>query len=167
MLVGEMREQPYELQARLAAHDKLTNPAEVWSALDNEIRPSVSYLVTVAIDPWQEVEGPAVRSYTMRTGQATNLPGVTRLDEDAIQEDRVTMGGQVRSKGKDKSPLSDIEVAIKGTGMVATTDAEGLYVLGSMTPGKYTLIAWPKEGKPIQKDVNVPPTSKDDYDIEM
>ena len=166
-LVGEMREQPYELQARLAAHDKLTNPAEVWSALDNEIRPSVSYLITVAIDPWQKIEGPAVRSFSMRTGQATGLPKLPGLDPEATQADRVTIGGQVRGKGKDKSPLAGIEVAIKGTGMLATSDAAGLYVLGSVEPGKYTLVAWPKEGKPVQKDVNVPPTSEDDYDIEM
>lgn len=68
-LVGGMRNQPYELQVRLASHDKLTNPAEVWGALDNEIRPSISYIVTLALDPWVDISIPFARTVTLRTGQ--------------------------------------------------------------------------------------------------
>ena len=52
-LVGDLRNPPFDIQAFLARHDRLTNPAEVWSALDNEMRPSVSYIVTLALDPWK------------------------------------------------------------------------------------------------------------------
>lgn len=50
-LEGTLRNPPYEIQARLAAHDRLTNPAELWSSLDNELRPSISYVITLALDP--------------------------------------------------------------------------------------------------------------------
>ena len=69
-LVGTLKNQPFEIQARLASHDRLTNPAEVWSSLDNEMRPSISYLVTVSLDPWTEVTVPLVRTRILRAGQA-------------------------------------------------------------------------------------------------
>ncbi|MEM3079174.1 MAG: DUF4255 domain-containing protein [Thermoproteota archaeon] len=73
-LIGSLKNPIFEIQARLASHDRLTNPAEVWSSLDNELRPSVSYIVTLALDPWKEIEGPIVRTLTLRTGQAGRLP---------------------------------------------------------------------------------------------
>ena len=57
-LVGDMKEQPFKIQAKLVTHDHLTNPAELWGSMDNEIRPSMSYLVTLAANPWTEISGP-------------------------------------------------------------------------------------------------------------
>ena len=73
-LVGSLRNPPYDIHARLGQHDKLTNPAEVWSALDNDIRPSVSYVVTLALDPDQEIAAPTVCTATVRLGQSETLP---------------------------------------------------------------------------------------------
>jgi hypothetical protein len=73
-LVGSLKDQPFEIQTHLAVHDRLTNPAEVWSALDNEIRPSIPYIITLALDPWAEVSGPVVKTLTFRYGQAGDLP---------------------------------------------------------------------------------------------
>lgn len=58
--------QPYDLPIRVAAHDKMTNPAEVWSALDNELRPSISLIVTIAMNPWDSVPAQQVRLRRMR-----------------------------------------------------------------------------------------------------
>lgn len=69
-LVGSLQNQPYEIPAHLAGRDESTNQAEVWSALDNEIRPSISYIITLAFDPWTEVSGPLVRSLSLRSGIA-------------------------------------------------------------------------------------------------
>lgn len=68
-LVGALQTPIFDIQARLARHDTLTNPAEVWSALDNELRPSISYVITLALDPWTEVSGPIVRTLKLRTRQ--------------------------------------------------------------------------------------------------
>jgi hypothetical protein len=162
-LLGEMQEQPFDIQTRLASHDKLTNPAEVWSALDNEIRPSISYLVTLAIDPWQVIEGPAVRSYSMQTGTMSE-PG-RRIDPEETPPGYVTIGGTVRDK--EGAPQSGLDVAFKGTGFVDRTDARGRYRLGSAPPGEYTLVVWPEKGKPKERKINVPPTADDDYDLTL
>lgn len=159
-LLGTLQNPEYEIRTHLAAHDKLTNPAEVWSALDNELRPSVSYVVTLALDPWSEVSGPMVLSSTLRTGQAAALPREQTLREGTAVETNV-IGGVV-TEGDE--PQGGITVALKDTGLSRTTDAAGRFTLGAMPPGDYTLLAWPPEGKPTEKDVSVPGGN---YDIEL
>lgn len=164
MLVGQMVNQMFPVSTALARHDRLTNPAEVWSSLDNELRPSVSYIVTLALDPWSEVTGPAVRSFTMRVGQAERPVRLQQFLSDGVDIELVTIGGLVLDKAKDGTPQAGIDVAIKGTGMFATTNNEGQYVLGTVPPGDYTLVAWPAKGKPKEKKVTVP-ADEGDYNL--
>lgn len=160
-LVGSLKNPPFDIQARLASHDKLTNPTDVWNVMDNEMHPGVSYVITLALDPWSEVTGPAVRTFTLIPGQMESGPAGEvltyphRLVPGTDQTLMVTFGGTIRDEETEK-PQPGLQVAIKGTGYIATTDEEGRYVLGSVAPGDYTLIVWPEEGKPVEKDVKVP-----------
>jgi len=163
-LVGATRHQPFEIQARLAEHDRLTNPAEVWASLDNEMRPTVPYLVTLALDPWTEVVGPVVRTLTFRMGQPVSLPRQRRLSE--IETEMTFIGGTVRSKAAGHPPVPGIDVAIKGTGLFDHTDEQGRFTLGSMPAGDYILVAWRPEGKPSEKKIAVP-ARDGDYDLEL
>jgi len=163
-LIGSLKSQPYEIQARLASHDKLTNPAEVWSSLDNEMRPSISYLLTLALDPWKEITGPVVSTLTLRSGQSTTLPHTQNLIPESADGEMTFIGGTVRKGKSDGAPVPGIQVAVKGTGLADTTDQEGHFTLGSLIPGKYTLIAWLPEGKPSEKQIIVP-AKDDNYDL--
>lgn len=189
-LAGSLKNQPFELQAHLASHDRLTNPAEVWASLDNEIRPSVSYIITLALDPWKEVEVPLVRTLTLESGQATGwevevprpqpgrilgqvLPGqqagvklVEQLNPGAREGEIHLIGGMVRSKEAGNRPLAGISVAVKGTGWFSTTDDQGRFLLGGLPGGEYTLVAWPQEGKPVERTVMVP-ARKGNYNIDL
>jgi len=162
-LVDSLQHPRYEIQAQLAQHDTLTEPSDIWNVLDNELRPSVSYVVTLALDPWQVITAPIVRTRTFRLGQAQGLPQETSLQADATRADMVMIGGIVSSSA-DSTPLRNIDVALRGTGYLATTDAEGRFVLGSVPPGTYTLVAWTSEGKPEQKAIEVPSEA---YDMEV
>lgn len=166
-LNGRLRNQPFEMQTRLAAHDRLTNLAEFWGALDNEMRPTISYLLTLALDPWEEVTGPLVSTFTLRTGQAA-APARQKSLVDGTDETTTFIGGTVRQK---KVPAADIQVALKGTGYVTTTDREGRYVmgLGGLAPGDYTLVVWPATGEPKQQKISVRVGNGevDNYDIEL
>jgi hypothetical protein len=144
-LVGSVRNPPFDIQARLASHDKLTNPAEVWSSLDKEIT------------------GPIVRTRTLRSGQAASLPRYQEI-LSGTQTDLVQIGGVVRDKGVNGDVLSGIDVAIKGTGLFTKTDQDGRYKLGSIPPGEYTLVAWSLDGKPKEKSISIPPEDGD-YDF--
>lgn len=163
-LQGSLKKQPFEIQARLASHDKLTNPAEVWSALDNELRPSVSYIVTIAIDPWAEISGPVVRTLTFRYGQALGLPYQQQLLPDGLMPEMIYIGGTVKARGEQST--AGIQVAVKGTGIFSTTDEQGRFRLGTLPPGEYTLVVWPAEGKPRERKVTVP-APDGDYDLSL
>ncbi|MGD2076888.1 MAG: Pvc16 family protein [Chloroflexota bacterium] len=166
LLVGTMQNPRFPIQTYTARHDKLTNPAEVWSALDNEMRPSICYSVTVALDPWSVVEGPLVQTFTMRSGRSTQLPTYKEFDEDGLSSELIYIGGIVREKSGDNAPLSGLEVAIKGRGWFDRTDTEGRYKLGGMPAGDYTLVVWPEKGKPKEKKISVP-AAAGDYDLEL
>jgi hypothetical protein len=161
-LVGGLRNPPFDIQARLASHDKLTNPAEVWSALDNEIRPTVSYTLTLALDPWKEITTPIVRTRTLRTGQST-LPRSQQLAANTNAEMGL-IGGRITEASRAGAPLSGVPIAIKGTGLFAETDADGRFVLGSLPAGTYTLVVWPPDGKPKEKKINIP-EKEGNYDM--
>jgi hypothetical protein len=163
-LVGMLRNPIYEIQARLAAHDRLTNPAEVWASLDNEMRPSVSYVVSLALDPWSEVTGPAVRSLTFHMGQAYSPEREQSLQAGGDMAGLIYFGGTLRYKKDGQNPISGIQVAVKGTGIFTTSDAEGRYRLGWLPAGDYTLVIWPPTGNPIEKQVTLP-AKADDYDF--
>jgi hypothetical protein len=125
-LVGSMRNAKYEIQTRLAGNDRLTNPAEVWTSLDNEMRPSISFIVSISLDPWQEITGPAVRSLTFRAGQATSPEREQSIQEGSEGLALVYFGGSILEKGNEQKPLAGIQVAVKGTGFFATTDQKGI-----------------------------------------
>ena len=63
-----MLQQPYTVPCRVASHDKLTNPTEIWTVLDNEIRPCISFLITIALDPWSAHNEELVRYFTLNLG---------------------------------------------------------------------------------------------------
>ncbi len=164
-LIGSLQNPPYEIQAKLAQHDKLENPTDLWNVLDNEVRPSISYIVTLAMDPWQEIATQIVRTRTFRLGQARGLPFQPDLQPDDDRVDLTLIGGVIRSQ-RDQEPLPNLDVALKGTGYVATTDSEGRYVLGSVAPGDYTLVVWPSKGKPKQTSITIP-SDAGTYDMEV
>jgi hypothetical protein len=128
------------------------------------MRPTVPYVVTLALDPWTEIVGPIVRTLTFRMGQPVSLPRQRRLSE--IETEMIFIGGTVRSKAAGQDPLPGIDVAVKGTGLFDRTNEQGRFTLGSLPAGEYTLVAWPPEGKPGEKKIAVP--AKDgDYDLEL
>jgi hypothetical protein len=166
LLVGSMQHPIFDIQTRLARQDRLTNPAEVWSALDNEMRPSVSYTVTLTLDPWTEIDGPIVRTLRLRSGQATRLPIYKDLDEGTAGFDRTYIAGTVRNAKRKDEPEPGLQVAIKGTGWMDTTDEQGRFSLGGMPQGDYTLVVWPSKGKPKERKISVP-AADGDYDLEI
>jgi hypothetical protein len=163
-LHGQMVNQPFEVPARVGAHDKLTNPAEVWGAMDNEIRPTVPYIVTVSLDPWTVVEGPSVRTFVLRAGQAEGLPYTPTLPAEKIAFEKVIIGGIVTNK--EGAPQAGLTVALRGTGYLTTTAVDGTYHLGGVPAGDYTLVVWPAKGRPKQKSINIP-AADGDYNLEI
>jgi hypothetical protein len=135
----------------------------VWSSLDNEMRPSISFIVTLALNPWSEVTGPVVRTLTYRFGQAAALPQERLLESPDPLAVTAFIGGTVRAKSQ---PQAGIEVAVKGTGLFTQTDVQGRFTLGRLPWGEYTLVVWPAQGKPREKKIIIP-AQDGNYDLEI
>ncbi len=163
-LVGGLKNQPFEIQAALAQSDKFRNPADLWSAMDNELRPSVPYILTIAMDPWTAITGPVVKTLILKPGQSSDGRPLRRMQQDEMDDAMNFIGGSVFEKSADGAPLRGIEVAIKGTGRMAVTAEDGSFVLGSLPAGQYTLVAWLPDGKIREKKISVP-SEEHDYDI--
>lgn len=167
-LRGKLRRQPYPIPLQLARHDKLTNPAELWSALDNELRPGTSLIITLALNPWDEISGPAVQLLTMRTGFYDFVPDEEgRVTRPLVYESHV-VGGTVRDSANDE-PVSGARVAFKGTGYIGTTDEDGRFRLGAILQGDYTLVVWPPAevgGEPQERPLTVP-APDGNYDLTL
>lgn len=156
ILAGNLKNQPFEIQSMLAQTDRFRNPAELWSAMDNEMRPGVPFVATIALDPWSEVTGKIVKTLILKPGQSAYRQFDRRIDETESDTPMTFIGGRVTSKSADGDPVAGIDVAIKGTGIAARTSFEGQFVLGSLESGDYTLIAWMPDGKTKEKKITVP-----------
>lgn len=159
----------FEVSTRLAHHDILANPSEVWGALDNEMRPSISYVATISLDPWQAVEGPAVITVAFASGQEER-PGelrYRRLERSTVSMRSSTIGGVVRNGTGNRAPAADMEVEIAGTGLFTRTDEQGRYRFSGLFPATYTLIARPSTGQPVSRSISVPAEKDQDYDLEV
>ena len=63
VLSGQLVGQSYPIKAATAQPDGLfQNPADFWSALDNEIQPSINYVVTLPLDTDVVFTAPLVRT---------------------------------------------------------------------------------------------------------
>jgi hypothetical protein len=70
-LQGGLVDQPYPLYTRVAQAEQKAriNAADLWQALDNRIRPSLTYVVTLTLDPHEALTSPLVFSREVRLQQ--------------------------------------------------------------------------------------------------
>lgn len=157
-LAGELEEQPYKIHSKLASPDVLPNVSEVWSVLDNEMRPAVTCVLTIAIDPWEVETTRMVESVSLTTGEFQGKE--QRALVEGTTETVYAIGGTVYSK-ESAEPVPNLEIAIKGTGYFTLTDHEGKFTFSTLSVGQHTLVAWRTDGTVVQKTVSIPKTGGD------
>ena len=163
MLAERLQNQAFDIRAKLAAHDKLTNPAEVWGALDNEMRPTVSYILTLTMDPWQEEFDPMVKAMALDLYEAEPNPDTQQAQAVRRDSQMYAFGGQIWQDGR---PLATAEVRLKGRGMATVTDTDGRYRLRGLPAGEHTLIIQLADGTAVERPLTIP-EPQGNYDIEV
>jgi len=154
VLAGQMLHQEYPIKTSAAQPDGLfNNPADFWSALDNEIKPSINYVVTVPLDLAVAFTAPMVRAKTL---------DFRPPNTDA--ERLVQITGIVYEEGKPTHGIPEAKVVAKEAGMTAITDNQGRYYFSKLTPGKHTFKILVAGKKVRETSVIVPGTS---YDLEV
>lgn len=154
VLSGKLLEQEYPIRTTTAQPDGLfNNPADFWAALDNEIKPSINYVVTVPLDLAMAFTAPMVR---------VKILEFKPPDTDA--ERLVQITGIVHEEGKPTQGIPEAKVVAKEAGMTAVTDDQGRYYFPKLNAGKHTFQVLIAGKKVRETSVTVPGTS---YDLEV
>lgn len=145
-LQGALRGHGLPLHARLAQSDGvLKSPGEFWTALENQLKPSLSYTVTLAVDRAAIAAGPPVlTAFTgLRQIGAAGGPG----------DGEVRLGGVAQTPAG--VPVAGAEVFVEGHGRPALTGDDGRFTLRVPGAGAYTLVAR-SGGSEVRRSLAVP-----------
>ena len=123
----------------------------MWSVLDNEMRPTIPYVVTIAVDPWS----PELEQIVQTMSIKLDAPNLDLPPDDVLE--RITIGGELHS-AETGEPLTQITVALKNSGFTTVTDSLGRYQLQGIRYGTNDLVIWHND-QPINRTITVP--SKD------
>ncbi len=153
-------DQPVPIPMRVAQQDSLRNPADVWNALDNDLRPAVNCTLTLALKPFTAFEGPVVRTRELRWHLAHHLPSPQAIAQAERVDELWAIGGRVRS------PVSphQLRLTLLERGQRVPIDDQGIYRIANLSPGSYTLLIETPGQAPQKKSIRVP---SDSYDIDL
>lgn len=176
-LMGALRDLEYEIPTRLAEHDVLTNPAEVWGSLENTMKAALSYVVTLPIRPWVQIETPLVETAKFRIGPAElaverdpttgKLQDAPTLQPITYGDTLIAIGGLVQDALQNNAPVAGMAVQIKETGLATVTDANGRFRFPMIWFGDegIVLVVDPAGTRPTEKRVQVQPNNGEHYDV--
>ena len=154
LLAGQMAEQSCPIQMNAAQPDGLyNNPSDFWSALDNEIKPSIYCVLTMPLDIDVAFTAPVVRTKTLEF----KAP-------DSAKEGFVQIAGTVHEAGQPEQGIAGATVVAREARMTARTDDSGHYTFLRLPLGEHTFQVVMPGRKAKEVSVAVPAAS---YDIEV
>lgn len=106
----------------------LKSPGEFWTALENHLKPSLSYTVNIPLDRDAVVAGPPVSSVRL----------LLQAPDSAESEAMEWIGGRVQTASGASIARAAIHVA--GHHIHAITDPDGRYRLRGLAEGSHTLL---------------------------
>jgi len=161
LLPESFSDQPASIPILVAQHEILDKPADVWGALDNELKPSIGCLITIALNPYKALETPVVRTAELRFGQSDSPPSGALTAPDGSGR-FMWITGQV--KGKKGKQLTNIQMMLVERGVKVPVQGEGQFIIGVLPSGVYTLEVSADGVKPGRFTITVPSKS---YDIQI
>lgn len=132
----------------------LRNPADFWASLDNRLKASINFVVTVPLDTGIQFAAPLV---------STRVLGVRDKSQQEVEE-RVQVKGVLHQKGKPELGIPQATLFIKEAGRSAETDEQGRYAFSRLSRGSYTVRIVAPDRKERETVLTVPSKS---YDIEL
>jgi Pvc16 N-terminal domain/Carboxypeptidase regulatory-like domain len=161
-LIGKLIGQAPPLPMMASQADGLKNPAEFWTAIGNKLRPSLAVTVTISMQPFAPVTAKVVTEAEIRVGERT------APDKNAIASatlvDAFRIGGRV-TDAKD-APVAQANVSIIETGLSAITNSDGLYSIGMLRAGTFTLRV-ESGSKVVNMSITVPAVAGKNFNVKL
>jgi hypothetical protein len=156
LLQGALKDQPFPVSTSIAQPDQMpANFADLWQALDNRIRPVLTYVVTLALQP-------DVVEVTPLTLQAPSIKANSHDPRAFAAALRVR--GRVRDSQDPTKAVKGALVLLRETGERVMTDDAGSYTFSKAPRGPITLIVR-ANGKPEVVSTKVVPSTNYDLDV--
>ena len=166
-LYGNLDEQEHEILMKVAQYDQRDVRREIWSMLDNEMRPIVDLTLTLEIEPYADWTVPLVRETSVSFGQmgpyaVSGGSGLDNLNSSGlvIGDQFYSVTGMVHSA----FPLEHLSVQLMELAVPVTVAPNGRYSIMNLRPGSYTLEVWTGQAEPSQHEIEVP-SNPAEYDI--
>lgn len=155
-LEGGLKEQPYPIQTSVAQPDQMpSNYADLWQALDNKIRPVLTYVVTLAIQPDTVITTPlTLKAPALRANKL----------EPREMESQTRIRGRIRDRQDPTKTVEGAVVLLSETGDRTITDDEGRFSFAGAPRGPITLIVRAR-GRPEVSSSRIVPAGS--YDVEI
>lgn len=157
-LTGPLLDQDFDILLKVAQYDQRDIRRDIWSMLDNEMRPILDLTVTLAIEPYADWTVPLVRTTDIGFGAPL---GVRGIDGPVQVTDRFfAVGGTVHSP----TPFTHLSIQLLELAVPVTVAPNGRYNIRNLRAGVYTVEVWTGDGQPTQHTIVVPSPSSE-YDI--
>lgn len=137
LLPESLQDQPVPIALKVAQADTNQNLTDIWSAMDNELRPAITCTVTMALNPYQPITGPLVITRELRFGQAQSPASLQQLIAPAGAATYWTIGGAIHSQ----QPMDTLKMrlVLVERGLEVEIKPEGRFAIGNLEEGSYTL----------------------------
>ncbi len=155
MLQGSLVYQPFPVIAKVMQPEQAPkNLTDLWQALDNRIRPSLTYVVTLALDPELVISSPLVLTSTLRM----------RDSQQELAGEHTFIGGRVRSRVDHARGIADAWVGLRETGAETVTDGEGRFSFARGPRGPLTVVVKIAGRPDVEQQIIVP---SENYDVDV
>lgn len=161
-LQGSLRRQEPPLPMLTSHIDSLKTTGEFWTALGNQLRPSISVTVTISMDVFTpEPPVPLVVAINVK---------LESQDSPVNSSEFFRIGGQLT--GADNQPIADATVTLVESGLTATTDAQGRYTLSPIPfpPGSppFDRTLRIQAGSVVREfTIRLPPLDQSSYNLQL
>jgi hypothetical protein len=162
-LQGALAGQEPPLPMITAQAEGLKNPAEFWTAIGGKMRPSLSVSVTIAMDIFAPLTPPLVTTGDIRFGERSSAAENELIPETG--EEFFRIGGRITDAGN--APAAGARVTLVESGQAAVTDSNGLYRLGPVKAGTFTVRVQAGAAPPEDFPLSVPALYGTSYDIKL
>ncbi len=143
--------------------DDLQSTSEFWTALGNQLRPSITVTATLAIPQLPEPEPtPIVITQDLQLG--LRLSSTSQQLKPGTEQRWLRIGGRVTDETN--KPLVGVTVVLVEENLAVATNENGQYMIGSIPPGNYTLQVRQLDQVLEEVNITVPTnTTANNYDV--
>lgn len=157
VLVGKLVNQEPPLPTTVILPNGIQNPGDFWNAIGGQLRPSLEYTITIALDYQEKETGPVVTA---------KIPEYKDKKDSSPGEFFIEIGGYVTDNAASPKPVAGAWVLVEETGKAVKTNQNGQYKISNFSKGEYTVSVKATGYNDITVKFQVP-ESDGDYNIKL